>query len=238
MVAPNHECLLPTSSRLPEDFLYLRRLSPYFLHYELHLTSIQGCDEFSHLDVRELSPGGFQRFRQRLFNSAIAVRTKSHEQPSSTKPGRPPQAHLNPSTGSTQARAEAQHSIPNYQPSQSSQLGNNQSDSIIFQTHDPHYLLLCVNTKNSTVVVHIDVSSFSSDQYLFQQIRQEYRRIRDEHEWGISKTIPTCVRNALNRISARLPKLPSLPSSLRFFSMLSHALHRTRIHKVSSGDFV
>lgn len=195
----------------------------------------QGCGEISYLDIKEQSPGGIQRFRQRLLNSTTAVREKSQEQYSPTRPAHPPRAHLNPSTNPAQARTEAPQSLPHYRSSQPPQLQNSQSDSTIFLTDNPHYLLLCVNTRNSTALVHIDVSSLTSEQYMFQRICQEYQRIRDEHGWGISKAIPLCIHSASNAISARLPELPNF---LSFFSRFTHKFSQIRIHKISSGDFV
>ncbi|KAJ4182612.1 hypothetical protein NW759_017118 [Fusarium solani] len=92
----------------------------------------------------------------------------------------------------TQAnRNAAQSSVPQYWLSQSSQHENTDAGSTLSTTQDAQYLLLCVNTKNSTVLAHVEVGSLTSDQYMFQQIHQEYQRVREEHEWRISMIIPS-----------------------------------------------
>jgi len=50
--------------------------------------------------------------------------------------------------------------------------------------------------------------------------------------------IPSRVYNSLYPISARLPKLLSLPRCLGFLLMFSHAIRKVSLHKIVSGDFV
>ena len=126
----------------------------------------------------------------------------------------------------------------------SPRLENMHAVSISFQARgldaheDPQYLLLCVNTKNSTALVHVEVGSLSSDQYLFHHIPQEYQRVRSEHEWRISLLIPSWIHKLLHSISARLPKLPSSPARILFLPIISNALAKLHLHKIVSGDFV
>jgi hypothetical protein len=50
--------------------------------------------------------------------------------------------------------------------------------------------------------------------------------------------IPSWVYNSLHPISARLPKLLSLPRCSGFLPMFSHAIRKASLHKIARGDFV
>lgn len=98
---------------------------------------------------------------------------------------------------------------------------------------------MCVNTKTSTALVHVKVDSLTSDQCLFQQMTEEYRRVRHEHEFRITNFFPLWASNLLRAISVRFPAILTLPGVLSNFpSMLSYALNGMHVHKISSGDFV
>lgn len=71
------------------------------------------------------------------------------------------------------------------------------SESIQRRERPTRYLLLCVNVKSLTELVHIDVASYQNDQYLFDAIRKEYERIRERTTWNpfmlVSTYVPTPV---------------------------------------------
>lgn len=154
-----------------------------------NLTCSQSCGEFAYLDVRELSPGGIERFRRRISAFGIWMRSPGESPTMFLRP--PRQALLAPATDVAFQSGNSTH--PEAQLSEPPQLADhNRTRHAATQPRDsdPQYLLLCVNTKSSTSLAHIDVRSFTSDQYLFQEIRESYRRIREENEWKISMIIP------------------------------------------------
>ncbi|KAM5357009.1 hypothetical protein ACJZ2D_016704 [Fusarium nematophilum] len=59
-------------------------------------------------------------------------------------------------------------------------------------TTEPKYLLVCVNTKRGLAKLeHIDVSSVTNDQFLFDEIRRVYCSVRRGHEWDIAGLLPS-----------------------------------------------
>ena len=193
----------------------------------------------SYVDVKELSDGGIERFRQRLLRSIAAVKTHPSSTPASTLQP-PPQAHLSPTSGSNTPSSvpskagHGQHSGP----SQSTQPGHAQVSGTGPQ--DPHsrFLLLCISTNNSTTLVHIEIGSLTNDQYLFQKVDEEYRRVRDKHTFGLSRVIPLQVRRFFTGLSTRFHSLTSMPNHLNFGFLSRIAMPELAIFKVSSGDFV
>ncbi|KAE8363618.1 hypothetical protein BDV27DRAFT_158635 [Aspergillus caelatus] len=198
-----------------------------------------GCGELSYIDVKELSIGGIEKARQSLLASIAAVSNGRHNSPSSNYIYPPPQAHLNDRVSVTVSnRNSALNNAANGQPLQSTVIGNIQAEGTMSQNQEAQFLLMCVNTKNSTMLVHIEVGSLTSDQYLFQQMHQEYQRVRKEHEFRIANTLPSWVCNLLRTISIKIPTLLSLPQRFNFPLILSSVLSKLHLHKVSSGDFV
>jgi hypothetical protein len=189
------------------------------------------------LDVRELSPGGIGRFQSRLTSCAAAVNSQVPNRTVYNYPTAPPQAHLGSNNN------EAQRSHTNSPPSESSHRGYFHSANPLSRTQeqeapgDHQYLLLCVNTKNSTTLLHINVSNFGNDQYLFEDISREYKNIRRKQEWKMSFLIPDWAETLFNKILALLPKHTSLSSWL-YLPALSITFHEPQLYKVSSADFV
>lgn len=136
------------------------------------------------------------------------------------------------------------------------------------QTRVPQFLLLSVNTKNSTTLAQIEVSTFTNDQYLFQELQRAYEKIRQGHEWILLMFIPKLARDTFQALRKRLPmlniisfflKLPRMTNSTRL-AMLIPAFVRDflgkvqkrlptlnltnfvpqtlNLQKVASGDFV
>lgn len=124
-------------------------------------------------------------------------------------------------------------------PSQPIIIRRTQAGNNISSSQESQFLLMCVNTKTSTALVHVKVDSLTSDQCLFQQMTEEYRRVRHEHEFRITNFFPLWASNLLRAISVRFPAILTLPGVLSNFpSMLSYALNGMHVHKISSGDFV
>ncbi|QKX54876.1 uncharacterized protein TRUGW13939_01966 [Talaromyces rugulosus] len=154
------------------------------------ISYICGCGELSYVDVRELSPGGIERFRQRLIKSVAAVRSRPQPSPNSNEITLPPKAQLRSS------RNGPQPSLPQSLHRISSEFANTEAHRNASEPRnlhalgDPQYLLVCVNTKNSTALVHVDVSSIGSDEFLFQNISSGYKSVRRAHEWRFALLVP------------------------------------------------
>jgi hypothetical protein len=102
----------------------------------------------------------------------------------------------------------------------------------------PQFLLVCINTKHTTILEHLDVSSYGNDQHMFKQIRDIYRTVRLENEWRLLLLVPAWLRNLTRSISAKLPSLPSPLNRLDFLPMIWLALSQMNFHTIASADFV
>jgi hypothetical protein len=43
------------------------------------------------------------------------------------------------------------------------------------------FLLVCINTRHTTILEHVDVSNYSNDQHMFKQIGDVYRNTRTKN---------------------------------------------------------
>lgn len=129
--------------------------------------------------------------------------------------------------------------IPHSTPRLVAQPGNTSPEKMAIEIcGDPEYILLCINTKNSTALAHIETSLLSSDQYLFRQIFDEYQRVRRVNEWRVSSIIPSWVKTSLHWISTRVPSPPSRIGWLLSPLSLRNIWRGLHLHKITSGDFV
>ncbi|RKK06959.1 hypothetical protein BFJ66_g16171 [Fusarium oxysporum f. sp. cepae] len=110
-----------------------------------------GCGNTSYLDVKELSPGGVDRFRRRIVDYASTARGQTQDSIiPCDQPNPPAQAHLSSSTAMS--------------PSQSTTTGPTGIQAMrtlsqgpnINPPGDPQYLIVCINAKRSTVHRHIE----------------------------------------------------------------------------------
>ena len=132
-----------------------------------------------------------------LDSAASAVREHNPNRgvPASSLPEAPQQAHM---ASSHRRQKSQQGPAQNLPGSGSIEQGTNvtshESPPTPSQTTEPKYLLLCVNTKRSlTIMRHLEVSSLSNDQYLFQNINQEYHAIRKHDVWNLGMLIPESI---------------------------------------------
>ncbi|ENH75855.1 Nephrocystin-3 [Fusarium oxysporum f. sp. cubense race 1] len=115
-----------------------------------------GCGRLSYLDVKELSPGGVDRFRRRIVNCASVARDRS-QGPGvpSDQPNPPVLAHLRGAISPPFIISPPPQPI-------TSRLPNIQAVHTLSQDpssdppQDPQYLLVCINAKYSPVPVHIE----------------------------------------------------------------------------------
>lgn len=203
------------------------------------------------VDVKELSPGGIHRFRQRFAKDGLA-RLLTPSDPMTNQDttvgddsrggiSAPPPAHLR--SGRDQSTSSSQNSGSSSSQSRqgpSAPINDaSGSEKVALppgQQETPQYLLLCVNQKSLPVLDHIDCSSFRNDQYLFQQISGRYRTIRDGSAWRIPLLFPAFVCALVGKATAFLKqKTPSwLEWMFQFFRKLSEA----SLFEMHTGEYV
>lgn len=149
----------------------------------------QGCGKHMFADVKELIPDGSERLQAALRQSAAEA--AAHTSSSQAGPAALQPAHL-PSNG--QQGSVTGHQTARSQPS-TLHLGSPISASHpstaaapLAQPPVSQYLSLCVNTKRSRALEHVEVTSLTNDEYLFQAIRQAYENIRHAHTWSPIQT--------------------------------------------------
>jgi hypothetical protein len=166
----------------------------------------QGCGKHMFADVKELLPGGSERLQAALRQSA--AKAAAHTSSSQAGPAAPQPAHL-PSSGQ-------QSSVTGHQTARSHHLGSPISASHpsaaaapLAQPPVSKYLLLCVNTKRSRALEHVEVTSLTNDEYLFQAIRQAYENIRHAQTWSPIQTwvpIPKRLITWVGGVGFSIPK--------------------------------
>lgn len=150
------------------------------------------------MDVKELVPGGIARFQQRFRESTAAAAVERSDQgnstgPASTHPVAPPQAHVR-SAGQERTQLAGpltQHTFDHIPDQLNKRTGGTQGVEMRYTwALNPRYLLLCVNTKRLTTLVHIDLTLVNHDQTLCRQIRHHYQETRQLYEWRLSMLVP------------------------------------------------
>lgn len=195
-------------------------------------TIFQGCGDLSYLDVKELSPGGVDRFWRTIVNCASVARSRTPDPiVPCDHPNPPAQAHLSNVVASAAPKTISR--LPNTQA-----MRTLSQDPNINPPGDPQYLLVCINAKHSTILDHIEVGCQSNDEYMFRQIHDAYHRIRTVNEWRVSLLIPSWLCHLFHGISMRLPRIPSLLNRLKYLSLLQNVLGQTSLYKIASADFV
>ncbi|KAK1970766.1 hypothetical protein LY78DRAFT_209724 [Colletotrichum sublineola] len=199
------------------------------------------CGDNMFLDVREPSPGGIGRFRERFARDGLAsfaaAQDSTTDVPSGVSP--PPAAHLrherSPSTASNQG-SELTSSSSTTRSSNSSTSSLSDEPSLREEPSNPQYLLVCINQKSLPILVHIECSSFENDQYLCREILENYRMIREDATWKTAFLVPLSVANVINGVSKFLEQ--RTPSWLQWISRLFRSLSDTSLFKMDTGDFV
>lgn len=146
----------------------------------------------------------------------------------------PPQVHLNNSSVAFSSRSTR------YIPSNTDLLQSTQRENPLVTSpsdQDPKYLLLCINTKDATVLSHVEVVSLTDEQHLFEQILIEYQTARENSEFRITSLVPQWLSKISNAISTRIPIITYLPKISSLSAMLRH-FHQMRLYRIESGDFV
>jgi hypothetical protein len=194
------------------------------------------------VDLEELVPGGAAELEQEIRKEAHLVRC--HVPNSSTSPSNniqtPAPVHLTTSNLSrhggqgapiqglpTGSEASQSSNIANA-PAQASAMGNANTTM--------KYLLLCVNTKDGVAKLeHIDVSTLTNDQYLFNEIREVYKTARQGHDWNLATLLP-----GNGKIPKWIQALISIipPCNIKFPKWMTGALQDCRLFVPRKMKFV
>jgi hypothetical protein len=152
-------------------------------------------------DVKEIQPGAAHRLQSKLREKGNAV--FQHRVQSILSETGPVQlldplsdgsdqtpSHLSPTSG---IRSHSTLQSPTHQFGTSGQTPAvcERSSAPPIANPSLQYLLLCVNTKRLIALEHIDVTPFRNDEYLFNDIREGYNRVRRQNEWNLSHLVPS-----------------------------------------------
>ncbi|KAF4459729.1 serine threonine kinase, partial [Fusarium albosuccineum] len=179
---------------------------------------ICGCGHLQYLDVEELATGGVAEFQESIRRDVRSLRQHAPTGSNTSYTYLPPPVYLAPSR-SSHGQNQACSTLPSTEHNMPTPLSTNitsQNSPIPANTTEGKYLLVCVNTKRGlTKLEHVDVSSITNDQFLFDQIRKAYCSVRQGHEWDITGLLPDrtpfpCwLMNALSILSSIMkPEIP------------------------------
>lgn len=104
------------------------------------------------------------------------------------------------------------------------EVGNTSAKISLDQNQELQFLLLCINSKQISVLTQLEVGSISCDEYMFREIRNVYEKTTENHAWKPYMLLPPWLRKAL--------------SDTRFALRIWQPFSNIRIHRISSGDFV
>lgn len=140
-------------------------------------------------DVKELQPGAALRLQARLREAAAAVARPQYD---SSHPSRPSQAHISPAWSS---QANSSEFSSSHAPSHETSARDSHADpttarsataiNIPANAATPRYVLLCVNTRRSRTLKHVNVSTVMNDEFLFDALRGSYNLARKTHDWTL-----------------------------------------------------
>ena len=148
------------------------------------------------VDVKESRAGGVERFQQRLVASQAGPQGQMlvvGGSRSAAMPTIPSRAHViggSGSGGSSQPPVrdlrgpkEPARNVRSV-PDRNQDAQEDEGDMM------PRFLLLCVNTRNLTRLIQVDLSYVGNDQLLFDSIRQRYWEARRHNSWHYGLLIP------------------------------------------------
>jgi hypothetical protein len=149
-------------------------------------------------DVNELKPGGLENFKKQLIASLAVPQRQIPVQSGGSSVGSltiPQRAHVAGSSGGEasnlppvpdQTRPSRRPPPRDIETGSAGQWNNATHDLGI----DPRYLLLCVNTRNLTKLLHVDLRHIGNDQVLFDSIRRSYWEARRGNSWHYGLLTP------------------------------------------------
>lgn len=175
------------------------------------------------VDVKECRSGGLERFKAQL--AASMPRRKdhvlvTHGGASGDMPVMPQQAHLGGSSSdggpslSPSKRLTPKQSLGDLRTAPDQQANTRTSNG----ASTPRFLLLCVNTRNLTQLIHVDLRSVQNDQLLFDGIRRMYWESRRNESWHFGlftpqwllNQVPNDWREWLETVHLRVPRSAEL----------------------------
>ena len=186
------------------------------------------------MDVKELKHGGLEKFQRQLATSLVGPQGQIIAGPSVMSTGLPTIPQRAYVTGDSGGDVSNLPSAPDQTGPQDwlrdIRMGSNQQE--VVQSGNlvplPRYLLLCVNTRSLTELLHVDLRYIENDQFLFDSIRRRYWEARRHNSWHyglltpqwLVDRVPAAWRDWLETLHLRLPRSAELIEVGSFFVSL------------------
>lgn len=139
-------------------------------------------------DIKEIHPGAALALQSKLRQAAAAVKQPQYSSPN---PSRPPQVHLLPSY-SAQINFSGDRTSSGAPRATSATGARTDITNIGLAaltgapiTQPPRYVLLCVNARRLRILEHVDVTTITTDEALFDLLREKYSLTREPHKWKL-----------------------------------------------------
>jgi len=176
------------------------------------------------VDIKELKPGGLDRLQRQLATSLAGPQGQimaGFSGMSAVFPTIPQRAYA---TGGSSGGVSNSPTIPDQVGPREShgdvgiELGPQQSVQADDIDTIPRYLLLCINTRNLTQLLHVDLRYIGNDQVLFDSIRRRYWEARRRNSWHyglltprwLTDRMPAAWRDWLESLHLRVPRSAEL----------------------------
>ncbi|KAF7520040.1 hypothetical protein G7054_g12904 [Neopestalotiopsis clavispora] len=205
-------------------------------------TYICGCGELCYIDVEDVVPGGAAELEADIRKKAALIRSRNPDGHSPSRDNIQTPARVHFSASRLSRNGEQGTPIQPLPTSSQQSQGRNVTDalsqeqSVEIEAVAQKYLLLCVNTKHGLVkLVHIDVSDHRNDQFLFQEIRNEYMIARQGHDWNVATLFPP--GNLIPRLILNLISMISLPN-LGIYQLIAGTFQDCRIFVPRKIEFI
>jgi hypothetical protein len=148
------------------------------------------------VDVNELRSGGLERFQKQLAASLAGPQGQILAESGAMSAGLPMMPQRAYVTGGSSGGVSNLPPVPDQTGPKESlgdiRMGLGRQQNV--QTDDvgamPRYLLLCVNTRNLTKLLHVDLRYIENDQLLFDGIRRRYWEARRHDSWHYGLLTP------------------------------------------------
>ena len=185
------------------------------------------------VDINELKPGGLERFQEQLAASLARPQEQILAESSAMSAGLPMMPQRAYVAGGSSGGVLNPPPVPDHTGPKESR-GDTRTESDrqqTVQTDDmspvPRYLLLCVNTRNLTKLLHVDLKYVENDQFLFDGIRRRYWEARRHNSWHyglltpqwLADRMPAAWGDWLGTLHLRVPRSAELIEVSFFLSI-------------------
>lgn len=184
----------------------------------------QSCGEIMYVDVKELAPGGIDKFKEEI---QVSLKAPNRQVLAGSNVGAsgvlvsPQRVHFG---GESSGGGSPISSFPGQngrgEQSHDIQIGLGRQKG--FQNNrvvaEARYLLLCVSTRNLAKLIHVDLRHVQNDQLLFDSIRHRYWDSRKNDSWHygllppqwLVDRLPSAWKNWLETLHLKVPRTAEL----------------------------